>query len=86
MKKALTIAGVVIVVLIVAMIAIPFLFKDKIKTAVLNAANEKLNATVDIKDFGLNLFSNFPNATLSLNDASVVGVGDFQKDTLLSAK
>lgn len=86
MKKALTIVGVVIVVLIVAMIAIPFLFKDKIKTAVLNAANEKLNATVDIKDFGLNLFSNFPNATLSLNDASVVGVGDFQKDTLLSAK
>lgn len=86
MKKALTIAGVVVVVLIVAMIAIPFLFKDKIKTAVLNAANEKLNATVDIKDFGLNLFSNFPNATLSLNDASVVGVGDFQKDTLLSAK
>lgn len=86
MKKALTIVGVVIVVLIVAMIAIPFLFKDKIKTAVLNAANEKLNATVDIKDFGLNLFSNFPNATLCLNDASVVGVGDFQKDTLLSAK
>lgn len=86
MKKALTIAGVVVVVLIVAMIAIPFLFKDKIKTAVLNAANEKLNATVDIKDFGLNLFSNFPNATLSLNEASVVGVGDFQKDTLLSAK
>lgn len=86
MKKALTIAGVVVVVLIVAMIAIPFLFKDKIKTAVLNAANEKLNATVDIKDFGLNLFFNFPNATLSLNDASVVGVGDFQKDTLLSAK
>ncbi len=86
MKKALTIAGIVVVVLIVAMIAIPFLFKDKIKTAVLNAANEKLNATVDIKDFGLNLFSNFPNATLSLNEASVVGVGDFQKDTLLSAK
>lgn len=86
MKKALTIAGVVVVVLIVAMIAIPFLFKDKIKTAVLNAANEKLNATVDIKDFGLNLFANFPNATLSLNDASVVGVGNFQKDTLLSAK
>ena len=86
MKKALTIVGVVVVVLIVAMIAIPFLFKDKIKTAVLNAANEKLNATVDIKDFGLNLFSNFPNATLSLNEASVVGVGDFQKDTLLSAK
>lgn len=86
MKKVLTILGVVLVIIIVAMLAIPFLFKDKIKTAVVNAANEQLNATVDIKDFGLNLFSNFPNATLSLNDASIVGIGDFEKDTLLQAK
>ncbi|NDV94897.1 AsmA family protein [Dysgonomonas sp. 521] len=86
MKKILTILGLILVIILVAMISIPFLFKDKIKTAVLNAANEQLNATVDIKDFGLNLFSNFPNATLSLNDASVVGVGDFEKDTLLQAK
>jgi hypothetical protein len=68
------------------MISIPFLFKDKIKTAVLNVANEQLNAKVDIKDFGLNLFSNFPNATLSLEDASITGIGDFEKDTLVQAK
>lgn len=86
MKKILTILGVILVIILVAMISIPFLFKDKIKTAVLNAANEQLNATVDIKDFGLNLFSNFPDATLSLNDASIVGIGDFEKDTLLQAK
>lgn len=86
MKKVLTILGVILVIIIVAMIAIPFLFKDKIKTAVVNAANEQLNATVDIKDFGLNLFSNFPSATLSLNDATIIGVGDFEKDTLLQAQ
>ncbi|WP_029905743.1 AsmA-like C-terminal region-containing protein [Prevotella sp. 10(H)] len=86
MKKALTIVGIILAVIIVAMISIPFLFKDKIKTAVLNAANEQLNAKVDIKDFGLNLFSNFPNATLSLDEASIIGVGDFEKDTLLQAK
>ena len=86
MRKALTIVGVVLLVIIIAMIAIPFLFKDKIKTVVLNAANEQLNAKVDIKDFGLNLFSNFPGATLSLEDATVIGVGDFEKDTLLQAK
>lgn len=85
-KKGLTIAGIVVGVIIIAMIAIPFLFKDKIKTAVLNVANEQLNAKVDIKDFGLNLFSNFPNATLSLNDATIIGVGDFASDTLLQAK
>ena len=86
MKKALTIVGVILLVIVVAMIAIPFLFKDKIKTAVLNVANEQLEAKVDIKDFGLNLFSNFPKATLSLDNATVIGVGDFEKDTLLQAK
>lgn len=86
MKKLLTILGVVLLVIIVAMVVIPFLFKDKIKTAVLDVANEQLNAKVDIKDFGLNLFSNFPSATLSLNDATIVGVGDFENDTLLQAK
>lgn len=86
MKKGLTIVGVILLVIIVAMLAIPFLFKDKIKTAVLDAANEQLNAKVDIQDFGLNLFSNFPNATLSLQDATIVGVGDFEADTLLQAK
>lgn len=82
MKKVLTIIGIVLVVIIIAMISIPLLFKDKIKTAVLNVANEQLNAKVDIKDFGLNLFSNFPNATLSLEDASITGIGDFEKDRL----
>ena len=86
MKKVLTIIGAVLIVIIIAMISIPFLFKDKIKTAVLNAANEQLNAKVDIKDFGLNLFSNFPNATLSLEDATIIGIGDFEKDTLIQAK
>lgn len=86
MKKVLTIVGVILLVIVIAMIAIPFLFKDKIKTAVLNVANEQLEAKVDIKDFGLNLFSNFPKATLSLENATVIGVGDFEKDTLLQAK
>lgn len=86
MKKVLKIGGILIVVIIAAMIAIPFLFKSKIKNAVINAANENLNATISINDFGLNLFSNFPNATLSLDDAVVVGKGDFSADTLLQAK
>lgn len=86
MKKVFIIAGIILVVIIVAMITIPFLFKDKIKTAVLDAANEQLNAKVDIEDFGLNLFSNFPNATLSLNNTTVIGVDDFSSDTLLQAK
>ncbi len=86
MKKVLKIAGVVILVIILLMVAIPFLFKGKIKDAVVNVANEQLNAKVSIGDFGLNLFSNFPNATLSLEDAVVSGVDEFEQDTLLQAK
>lgn len=86
LKKGLGIAGIILLVIILAMVAIPFLFKDKIKDVVLKVANEQLNAKVDIEDFGLNLFSNFPNATLSLKNTNVIGVGDFEKDTLLQAQ
>lgn len=85
-KKGLTIVGVIFGLLIILMILVPVLFKGKIKDAVLKAANEQLDATVDIQDFGLNLFSNFPNATLSLDNTTVIGVGDFAKDTLLQAR
>lgn len=85
-KRVIAIIGSVLAIIIVAMIIVPLLFKGKIKDAVLKAANEELNATVDIKDFGLNLFSNFPNATLSLENTTVIGKDDFVGDTLLQAQ
>ncbi|MDH6304323.1 uncharacterized protein involved in outer membrane biogenesis [Parabacteroides sp. PF5-5] len=86
LKKALLAVGAVLALIIVLMVAIPFLFKDKIKTAVLDVVNEQLNAKVEIGDFGLNLFSNFPHATVSLYDAVISGTGAFEADTLLQAK
>lgn len=86
MKKVLKMAGILLTVIILLMLVIPFVFKGKIKKAVIDVANEKLNATVSIGNFGLNLFSDFPNATLSLDDAFIVGKGDFLADTLLQAK
>ena len=86
MKKGLKITGIVVGVILILMIAIPLLFKGKIKDAVIQLANEQLNAEVFIEDFGLNLFSNFPNATLSLDNISVSGVDEFKGDTLLKAK
>ncbi|MFR9166529.1 MAG: AsmA-like C-terminal region-containing protein [Dysgonomonas sp.] len=86
MKKALKIVGIIIGVILILMIITPFLFKGKIKDAVIKTANKQLNAELAVGDFGLNLFSNFPNATLSLNDMSISGTGDFKGDTLLKAK
>lgn len=86
MKKVLKIVGIIIGVILLLMIIIPLLFKGKIKDAVVNTANKSLNAKVEINDFGLNLFSNFPKATLSLDNISIIGIEDFQNDTLLQAK
>lgn len=85
-KKGLKITGIVLAIVLLAMIITPFLFKGKIKEAVIATANKQLNAKLDVKDFGLNLFSNFPNATLSLENLSLSGIGDFENDTLVKAK
>lgn len=85
-KKGLIIGGGIFVLLLAIMISIPFLFKDKIKDAVIDAANKSLNAELHVNDFGVSIFSNFPNITLSLEDMSLSGVGDFAGDTLVKAK
>lgn len=85
-KKGLKITGIVIVALLLLMILVPILFKGKIKEAVVKSINENINAKVEINDFGLNLFSHFPKATLTLNEVTVSGMNDFTNDTLLEAK
>ncbi|MEN8194079.1 MAG: AsmA-like C-terminal region-containing protein [Bacteroidota bacterium] len=85
MKKALKIVGVILIVVLALMIVIPILFKGEIEELVKEEANKNLNATVDFQDVGLNLFSNFPNFSLNINDLSVVNQKPFEGDTLLSA-
>lgn len=82
MKKVLIGVGIFLVVLVGAVVAIPFLFKDKINARVKLEINKQLNAKVDYGDFGLSLIKSFPNFSFSLDDLSVVGVGEFEGDTL----
>lgn len=85
-RKGVFIGGGIFVILIVLMFTVPLFFKDKIKDSVINKANDRLNAELFIKDFGISMFSNFPNVTLSLEDMSLTGIGDFVGDTLVKAK
>ncbi len=82
MKKVLIGVGIFLVVLVGAVVAIPFLFKDKINARVKLEINKNLNAKVDYGDFGLSLIKSFPNFSFSLDDLSVVGIGAFEGDTL----
>jgi len=86
MKKALLILGVFLGLIIVALVAIPIIFKDDIKAAVDQAIGENLNARVyyDPNGFNLSLIPNFPNFTIGLKNFGIAGIGTFENDTLVS--
>ena len=86
MKKILKIVGIIFIVLIAGITAVPFLFKDKIVAKVKTTINQNINAKVDFGDFDLSVWKHFPNLTFTLNDLSVVGINDFKDDTLCGIK
>lgn len=76
----------IVLFIVIALFAIPILFKNQIKIKVENVINESVNATVKFEDYKLGVFKNFPNLSFSLNGVSVVGVEKFQNDTLAAFK
>jgi hypothetical protein len=85
MKTFLKIAGIVLLVLLIALFMLPFLFKGKIVEFVKSEINQTMNARVDFDNVGLNFFRSFPNASVSLNNLKVIGIDEFANDTLFSA-
>ena len=84
MKKLFKISGIVIVLLLGVIIAIPFLFKDKIIALAKEEANKNLNAKVDFGAFDITLLSTFPKLGVQVDKLSIVGIKEFEGDTLLS--
>lgn len=84
MKKVLIIAGIVVVVIIAILIIVPIAFKPQIVRMVKEKANQNLNANLDFKDVGLSLIRSFPNASLTIDDLTVVNREPFAGDTLAS--
>lgn len=83
LKKILKITGIVLLVLVIALVSIPFLFKDKIQQMVVNTINDNLDATVAFEDIDLSLLKNFPNANVTINELSIINKAPFAGDTLL---
>ncbi len=86
LKKIIyTILGLILLLLIAA-VTIPILFKDKIVAKVKTEINNNINAKVNFGDFDLSILRHFPNLTFSMNDLSVVGINEFDGDTLTNIK
>jgi hypothetical protein len=87
MKKLLISLAVILGLLLAAVIILPVIFKDDIVEMVKKQANENLNAKVNFNnDIELSLIKNFPNFTLGIKDLSIVGIDEFEGDTLVSWK
>lgn len=86
MKKLFKWIGIIFLVLIIAIVSLPFIFKGKIIEIAKREINNNVNAKVGFGEMDLTLISSFPYFTLSVNDISVVGINDFDGDTLLATK
>ncbi|OXB06082.1 AsmA-like C-terminal region-containing protein [Flavobacterium pectinovorum] len=84
LKKILKITAIVFVVIIAALFAIPYLFKDQIKAKITDAINESVDAKVSFADADLSLFKNFPNATVGIEKLVIINKAPFEGDTLVS--
>jgi len=82
-KKILKWTGITLLVIIIALAAAPFLFKDKIKAMIAKAINEQVDATVAFEDVSLSLFKNFPKASVTIDKLSVINKAPFAGDTLV---
>lgn len=87
MKKKILIGTLLFVALFLGgLVAIPFLFKDKIIAKVKEEANKQLNAKMDFGGFDLTIIRSFPNLRFQLENFSLIGINDFEGDTLVSIK
>jgi len=86
MKKAFKIFGVLVLFIIVAAIAAPIIFKDKLALILKEQINKSVNANVDFSDVDISIISTFPKAGLILENLSITNFEPFKGDTLFYAK
>ncbi len=85
-KRILKWTGITFLVLIIGVIAAPFIFKDKLVQLVKDQANKNLNAKVDFGAFDLTLFSSFPDFRFKIQNVRVINIEPFAGDTLAYIK
>ncbi|WP_394750691.1 AsmA family protein [Spongiimicrobium salis] len=85
-KKLLKRIGIGVVLFLIVLISIPLFFSSKIADIVKNKVNNSVHASFDFSAADVSLLSNFPQATLTLEDISLINKAPFAGDTLFAAK
>ncbi len=82
-KKILKITGITILLIVAALFAIPYFFKDQINAKILESINESVDAKVAFADADLSLFKSFPQANITIEKLSIINKAPFEGDTLV---
>ncbi|HAQ19630.1 MAG TPA: hypothetical protein DCR40_10430 [Prolixibacteraceae bacterium] len=85
MKRKIVIFSGIVVLIVGILGILPFLYKDKLLVKVKTTLNSQINAKIDFSDFKLSVFSQFPKVEMELLNLSIVGVNEFDQDTIFSA-
>lgn len=86
MKKVFLAFLILILLMAVAVIAVPVVFKDKLVSVVNQEASKNLNAEVKVNDFSASIIKDFPNISLSLLDFNITGVDTFKNVSLVNGE
>ncbi len=88
MKKFFKILAIGLGVILLLLLILPFLFKDKISEQVKKALDENLDAKVLLNpdDVSLSLISSFPDFTFGVKNFGIINKAPFEGDTLVYAK
>ncbi len=84
LKRFILVILVLLVIVIGALFAIPYFFKDELLEATKKTINEQINAKVDFSDVNLSLFRSFPDFNFRLDSLQVVGLETFEGVKLAS--
>lgn len=85
MKRILKYLGLLILGVVIALAMVPYLFKDEIIEAIEQYANENINADLNFEDVSLSVLKSFPNASVTIKQASLTGRDEFKDITLFYA-
>jgi len=78
--------GSLLALVVLALVVIPLVFEDRVANLLRNELNERLDATVELRDIDLSLLTSFPTLTAEIRDLVITGKGEFEGEKLLSVR
>src|SRR5690606_21813716 len=88
LKWTFIILGSFILIILLAALIVPVVFKDDIRKAIDAQIAKSINADVvfDTDNFSLSLFRHFPNITVQMRDLGVINRAPFEGDVLFATQ